>query len=117
VDAASPPSGLVGHRFPAHLFHVPIAGSGLTIAGLFELFRAEGPDRVGLHAYDWEWFTPLREGVAYRCEGGVDSVEHLTGERGAYDEVVFHIDLHDGDALTARATTTWHLWRRSEATT
>jgi hypothetical protein len=103
---------------PINLFHVPIDGAGLTIAALFALFEAEGPDRVGLSAYDWEWFVPLREAVEYRCTGEVLEVERrVDDEAGArpYDHVVFRIDLaHDG-VLVARATTTWHLWRTPAA--
>ena len=50
-------------------FHVPIQGAGTSIAELFALGRVEGAGSVGLDAYDWEYFEPLREGVPYRSGG------------------------------------------------
>ena len=45
---------------PVALFHVPILGSGVNIAKLFEVCGAEGPGSVGLDGYDWEYFNNLR---------------------------------------------------------
>lgn len=101
---------------PIHLFHIPIDGVGVTIAQLFDLCEAEGPDRVGLKSYDWEWFEPLREYVEYRCDGEIVKVERQISDDQACDVVVFRIDLAAGDSLVARATTMWHFWRRGGAT-
>lgn len=109
ATGADPLAGDVAH--PVHLFHVPIEGAGITIAELFELAEAEGPDRVGLDSYDWEWFMPLREGVAYRCEGEVRSVEPKRVGGRAFDELVFVIDLSVEGVPAARVTNTWHIWR------
>lgn len=96
---------------PIHLFHVPIRGVGTSIAELFALAEADGPDLVGLDSYDWEWFAPLREDVDYRCEGEIVSTERKARGGVPYDEMVFRIDLLDGDTPVARVTNTWHLWR------
>ena len=100
-----------GLAHPIHLFHVPIEGAGVSIAELFDLAEAEGPDRVGLEGYDWEYVEPLREGVGYRCDGQIVSAERR-GEGGrAWDELVFAIELLDGARLVARVTNTWQIWR------
>jgi len=100
-----------GLAHPAHLFHVPLDGAGVSIADLFSLAEAEGPDRVGLESYDWEYFAPLREDVAYTCSGEVVAVTPRRAEESAWDELVFAIELHDGDRLAARVTNTWQIWR------
>ena len=109
ATGGNPMPGDLAH--PIHLFHVPIDGVGLTIAELFDLFQAEGPDRVGLKSYDWEWFEPLRESVEYLCSGEVIEAERRFDDSQPYDYVVFRIELSAGDSMVARATTTWHLWR------
>lgn len=100
-----------GLAHPVHLFHVPIDGAGVTIGELFDLAEAEGPDRVGLESYDWEWFEPLQENIAYRCEGQVLSAARRDDGERAWDELVFSIDLADGDRPVARVTNTWQIWR------
>ncbi len=100
-----------GFAHPAHLFHVPLDGAGVSIAHLFELAEAEGPDRVGLESYDWEYFEPLREMVAYACSGEVVSVTPRRAEDSSWDELVFAIELCDGGQLVARVTNTWQIWR------
>ncbi|NNE74247.1 MAG: hypothetical protein HKN26_11330 [Acidimicrobiales bacterium] len=105
------PAGLA---HPIHLFHVPIEGAGATIAELFELAEAEGPDRVGLAGYDWEWFEPLREDVSYRCDGEVRSFVRRAPDAGEpFDELVFSIELRAEERPVARVTNTWHVWRSS----
>lgn len=100
---------------PIHLFHVPISGVGTTIAELFDLADADGPDRVGLESYDWEWFGPLREGIEYRLDGEITEAERRTTDRGPYDHLVFRIDLFDpAGAVIARVTNSWRFWRRPE---
>ena len=102
---------------PIHLFHVPISGVGTSIAELFELAAADGPDMVGLDRYDWEWFAPLREDVTYRLEGEITEAERRENEGRPYDQLVFRIDVLDEGsgadaAVVARVTNTWHFWRR-----
>jgi len=100
-----------GIAHPVHLFHIPIDGAGLTIAELFDLAEAEGPDRVGLESYDWEYFEPLREDVAYRCDGQIQSVIRRGSDEKDWDELVFAIELSDEGRLIARVTNTWQIWR------
>jgi len=138
-------SGLVGHRFPggtytiehwenflvhdvlcseldgsglahpAMLFHVPIAGVGVTIADVFALCEAESDEAVRAGAYVWEIERPLREEVAYRMEGGVTAVERKEGRRGGMmDLVTFRIDIIDPErgGVDASVTNTWVFLRR-----
>lgn len=102
---------------PIHLFHVPIGGVGVTIGELFDLGEADGPDRVGLDSYDWEWFEPLREDLAYRFEGEITQAERRENDGRPYDLLVFRIDVlaPDTDSTVARVTNTWHLWRENGA--
>lgn len=98
---------------PIALFHVPLQGSGTSIAELFELGRATGAGSVGLEGYDWEYFRPLREGVPYDTQGGIVSAESRTTEAGRrYDRVAFSIELAEPDGeLAARVTNTWRFYR------
>ncbi len=97
---------------PIALFHVPILGSGITITKLFELGGATGAGSVGLESYDWEYFSPLREDVEYRIDGGITEVERRVADTGqVYDAVAFSIELFDGDALVARVTNRWRFRR------
>ena len=106
------PDGIV---HPIALFHVPILGSGITITKLFELGGATGAGSVGLESYDWEYFSPLREDVEYRIDGGITEVERRTADNGqVYDALAFSIELFDGDELVARVTNRWRFRRVSE---
>jgi hypothetical protein len=106
------PDGLV---HPIALFHVPILGSGITITKLFELGGAAGAGSVGLEGYDWEYFTPLREDIEYRIDGGIVSVERKqTPDGNVYDAVAFSIELFDGDKRVARITNRWRFRRPSQ---
>ena len=60
------PDGIV---HPIALFHVPIQGAGTSIAELFEIGQVSGAGSVRLDGYDWEYFGPLKEDVAYQVEG------------------------------------------------
>ncbi|WP_051062244.1 hypothetical protein [Ilumatobacter nonamiensis] len=104
------PDGLV---HPIALFHVPIQGAGTSIAELFEISGAQGAGSVGLDGYDWEYFTPMREGVEYRVEGSITEVERMVSDSGAIaDRFVYSIDLTDPDGvLTARITNHWRIRR------
>lgn len=109
------PDGLV---HPVALFHVPILGSGITIAKLFEVCGAEGPGSVGLDGYDWEYFSPLRIDVEYDVQGSIVHWEHRLDHNGnAYDAMKFSIELRDvqHDELVARVTNSWR-FRRQHAT-
>lgn len=109
------PDGLV---HPAALFHVPILGSGISIAKLFEVCGAEGPGSVGLDGYDWEYFAPLRIDVEYDVQGSIVHWEHRLDHNGnAYDAMKFSIELRDvqRDELAARVTNSWR-FRRQHAT-
>jgi hypothetical protein len=109
TGTAQLPDGLV---HPIALFHVPILGSGTSISELFELGGAADAGSVGLEGYDWEYHEPLREGVAYRIEGGIVSAERRHTDAGAvYDAVAFQIDLFDGDRHVARVTNRWRFRR------
>jgi hypothetical protein len=104
------PDGLV---HPIVLFHVPILGVGTSITELFELGGVSGPGSVGLEGYDWEYFGPLHEGVEYRMEGGIVSVERTTDAAGrTIDRMAFEITLFDeADRTAARITNRWVLRR------
>lgn len=106
------PDGIV---HPIHLFHVPIEGAGVSIAELFSLVRAEGPDRVGLVSYEWAWQHPLREGVEYQCEGGIVGFDAVVDHSSSHDELVFAIDVSAAGQPVARVTNTWHIWRGAGA--
>jgi hypothetical protein len=94
---------------PIALFHVPILGSGTSIAEIFALLGVAGPGSVGLLGYDWEYFGPLRENVEYRCEGGIIAAERQVTDTGlTFDEIAFGIELFDeADRLAARITNRW----------
>ncbi len=103
------PDGLV---HPVHLFHVPIAGVGVSIADLFELAKADTDASVTIDYYEWELAAPLREGVRYRMAGGVTEHERKQiGDGPFVDSLTFLIELFEGDTFTARSTFRWHFWR------
>jgi len=99
---------------PAYLFHLPLAGVGMTIKGLFELFQAESDEAVRAGEYRWEIHRPLRVGSTYRLEGGVVGAERKNGRQaGLMDLVTFRIDVSDaadGEPV-ASTTSTWILLR------
>ena len=114
TGAEPPTDGLV---HPIALFHVPILGSGTSIAELFALLGAEGAGRVKLLGYDWEYFRPLQEDVSYRCEGGIVAADRATDSQGRVNDIVaFSIELFDEtNQQVARITNRWQLLRRSVA--
>jgi hypothetical protein len=104
-----------GLAHPAMLFHVPIAGVGVTIADVFALCEAESDEAVRAGAYVWEVIRPLREEVAYRMDGGIIAVERKEGRRGGMmDLVTFRIDVIDPERgeVDASVTNTWVFLRR-----
>ena len=110
------PDGLV---HPVALFHVPILGSGISIAKLFEVCGAEGPGTVGLDGYDWEYFGSLRIDVPYDVQGSIVHWQHMADDKGnPYDAMKFSIELRDttrAGELVARVTNSWR-FRRQQAT-
>lgn len=107
------PGGMV---HPIALFHVPILGSGTTIAEMFALGQAEADSSIGIESYDWEIFKPLVEATPYRIDGQIVSVERrLAGRRGPHDRIQFQFTVaEENGALAARTTVTWH-YNRSGA--
>jgi len=98
---------------PVHLFHVPINGAGTSIAELFTLGRADSDASVTIDYYDWEYFVPLREALAYRVTGAITEHERRSPEGGpVVDSLCFCIEMREaGRRLAARCTIRWHFWR------
>jgi hypothetical protein len=105
------PDGMV---HPVVLFHMPILGSGTTIAEMFALGKAESDFSIGIESYDWEMFVPLKENVPYHVSGRILSAERRSASTGhAYDRIRFQFEVAQPDgSLAARTTITWH-YRRS----
>ncbi len=105
------PDGMV---HPVVLFHMPILGSGTSIAEMFALGMAESDFSISIESYDWEMFAPLREEIAYRVDGRVLSAERRMtgGPRGPFDRIVFEFEITQPDgALAARTTIIWRYSR------
>jgi hypothetical protein len=104
-----------GLAHPAHLFHVPIAGAGTSIAELFALGQAASDASISIDYYDWELFGPLREDEPYVVQGGITEYERSGGgERPIVDSLTFRIEMaREGGELAARVTFRWHFWRFS----
>lgn len=104
------PGGMV---HPVALFHMPILGSGTSIAEMFALGKAESDFSIGIESYDWEMFKPLYEGIPYKVDGEILSVERRpSGRRGAHDRIQFQFTVAEPDGtLAARTTITWHYGR------
>jgi hypothetical protein len=102
-----------GLAHPAHLFHVPIAAAGTSLADLFALGHAESDASITIDYYDWEIFDPLREDELYTGHGGV--FEHERSQPGAgtiVDSLGFELELLRSDGeLAARVRFRWHFWR------
>lgn len=98
---------------PIALFHLPIAGSGTSIAEMFSLGQAESDLSIMIESYDWEYFAPLREEETYQVAGGVNSAERCEGKDGAlYDRIQFVFDVtSNAGSPVARSTITWHYTR------
>ena len=101
---------------PGYLFHMPLAGVGVTIADMFRLCRAESDEAVRAGEYRWDLYRPLRVGSTYRMSGGIVGAERKQGRRGGLmDFVTFQIDVRDdadGERV-ATTTSTWILLRSS----
>ena len=102
-----------GLAHPSALFHLPIVGSGTSIAEMFALGQAESDLSIMIESYDWEFFQPLREETDYNISGTVDSAERCQNEAGQiYDRIQFRFDVNlaSGEPV-ARSTVTWHYTR------
>ena len=104
------PNGIV---HPVALFHVPILGSGTSIAEMFELGQAESDLSIMIESYDWEMFSPLKEDVSYSTSGSILSAQRCQNDQGqTYDRIQFCFEMHGPDtSLSARTTITWHYTR------
>ncbi len=102
---------------PVHLFHMPIAGAGVTIGELFALAEANRAAPVSIDHYDWTIHRPLRQDHAYRLEGGITAHERRDGEGGGptVDSFTYAIDVKDeAGGLAAHVEFKWHYWRLGE---
>jgi hypothetical protein len=104
-----------GLAHPIHLFHVPIAGVGVSIGELFELALAPSDASVTIDHYDWEYFEPLRESTPYAMRGGVQAHTRIRHEDGTVvDSLTYRIEvLGESEQLIARVTFGWNFWRFS----
>ena len=104
-----------GLAHPIALFHLPIQGSGTSIAEMFDLGQAESDLSIMIESYDWEFFLPLREETDYRVSGRIESAERLSNPEGKpYDRLQFVFEVTDAaGAQAARSTITWHYTRNT----
>jgi hypothetical protein len=102
-----------GIAHPIHLFHVPIAGVGVSIRELFELAGAASDAPVTIDFYDWEFFEPLRQSTAYAMRGGVTAHERSQPGGGTVvDALDYCIEVSaEDERLIARASFRWLFWR------
>mgnify|MGYP001070371361 CR=1 FL=1 len=98
---------------PIALFHLPITGSGTSIAEMFALGQAESDLSIMIESYDWEFFHALREETDYRVRGQVNSAERCLDDAGNhYDRIQFCFEVFAAqELLSARSTITWHYTR------
>lgn len=104
-----------GLAHPIALFHLPIQGSGTSIAEMFALGQAESDLSIMIESYDWTFFQPLREETDYRVSGRIESAERHTNSEGQpYDRLQFVFDITAPDgAQAARSIITWHYTRNT----
>lgn len=103
-----------GIAHPGFLFHMPLAGVGMSIADMFALFKAESDEAVRAGEYRWELHRPLRENATYRMSGEVVGMERKESRKlGPMDVASFRIEVLDAetDDLVATATSSWLLIR------
>ena len=104
-----------GMAHPIALFHLPILGSGTSIAGMFALGQAESDLSIMIESYDWEFFSPLLEETPYEATGKVSSSRRCSDAEGnIYDRIQFVFEVYcPAKNLTARSTVTWHYTRNT----
>lgn len=102
-----------GLAHPIALFHLPIVGSGTSIAEMFALGEAESDLSIMIESYDWEFFQALREETDYSVAGTVTSAARCHNDQGnTYDRIQFQFDVsHSSGEPVARSTVTWHYTR------
>lgn len=102
-----------GLAHPIALFHLPIVGSGTSIAEMFALGQAESDLSIMIESYDWEFFHALREETDYTVTGQVTSSQRCKDAAGnIYDRIQFRFEVFAPDEeLAARSTVTWHYTR------
>jgi hypothetical protein len=102
-----------GLAHPIALFHLPIVGSGTSIAEMFALGQAESDLSIMIESYDWEFFQALREETDYSVAGVVTAAERCHNDQGdIYDRIAFQFDVsHSSGEPVARSTVTWHYTR------
>jgi len=100
---------------PVALFHMPIIGSGTSIAEMFALGQAESDLSIRIESYDWQMFYPLKEDVPYQVSGKVISAEPCRSEQGQnYDRIEFCFEVAKPTGeLAARTTIIWHYTRQA----
>ena len=80
---------------------------------MFALGQAESDFSIGIESYVWEVFQPLLEETPYRITGEVVEADRRSGDGRIFDRIAFRFEMFAPDeALSARATITWH-YRRS----
>lgn len=102
-----------GLAHPIALFHLPIVGSGTSIAEMFALGQAESDLSIMIESYDWEFFQSLYEETDYCVAGTVTAAERCRNNEGdTYDRIQFQFDVsRSSGAPVARSTVTWHYTR------
>lgn len=109
TGAAPLPDGLA---HPVHVFHTSLAGAGVGVGDILELFQFRPSDSVVVVAYDWELEKPLREGVDYRMQGGITAVERRSKAERVADYLHFVITIDDDAGQpVARVTNEWRIAR------
>jgi hypothetical protein len=80
---------------------------------MFDLGQAESDLSIMIESYDWEFFSPLREEMTYRVEGGISSSSRCQTDDGdTYDRIQFLFEVFAPDhSAVARSTITWHYTR------
>ena len=105
------PNGLA---HPVHVFHTSMAGAGIGVGDILELFRFRSTDSVVVVAYDWQYERPLEEEVTYQMRGLITRVERRRkGEDRIADHLFFEITVDDvADNRVASVANEWRIARR-----